>query len=70
MIDFDKKLEIAYKCCEPLKIECIKKELDTQLVGYKLENIERQNDEWTVYFTYQNEAHIMLSISSNKFSII
>ncbi len=70
MIDLDKKLEMAYKCCEPLKVECIKKELNTQLEGYKLENIERQNGEWTVYFKYQNEARIMLSISFNKFSIM
>ena len=64
------KLEMAYKYCKPLKVECIKKELDTQLEGYAFKSIERQNGEWTACFERPNEAHIMLSISFNKLSIM
>lgn len=69
-MDADKKLEMAYKCCKPLKVECIKKELDAQLEDYVFKNIERKNGEWTVCFEGPNEAHIMLSISFNKLSIM
>ena len=69
MMGADKKLEMAYKCCKPLKVECIKKELDAQLEGYTFKSIERQNGEWTICFEGPNEAHIMLSISFDKFSI-
>jgi len=70
MMAADKKLEMAYKCCKPLKVECIKIELDAQLEGYTFKSIERQNGEWTVCFEGLNEAHIMLSISFNKLSIM
>ena len=53
-----------------MKIECIQKELDTQLDGYTFISMEMQNGEWTVYFEGVNEANIMLSISSNKLSIM
>ena len=64
------KLEMAYKYCKPLKVECIKKELDTQLEGYAFKSIERQNGEWTACFERPNEAHIMLSISLDSFSVL
>ena len=70
MMDFDQKLEMAYKYCKLLKVECIKKELDAQLEGYKFENIEWKNSEWTVHYKDQNKAYIILSISFNKFSIM
>ncbi len=70
MMDIDKKLEMAYKCCKPLKVKCIKKELDTQLEGFTFRSIERQNGEWIICFEGSNESHIMLSISFNKLSIM
>ncbi len=70
MMEADKKLEMAYKCCKPLKVECIKKEFEEHLYGYTFKSIKRQNGEWTVCFDGPNEAHIMLSISFDKLSIM
>ncbi len=70
MTNFDKKLEMAYKCCKPLKVECIKKELEMYLEGYTFKSIERQNGEWTVYFEGANEDNVMLSISFNNLRIM
>ncbi len=73
MMDIEKNLEnleLAYKYCKLLKIECIKKELEAQLEGYTLKSIERKTGEWTVCFENLNGEHIILSISSDSFSLL
>lgn len=70
MMDADTKLEMAYKYCKPLKVECIKKELEAQLEGYTFKSIERETGEWTVCFENLNGEHINLSISLDSFSVL
>lgn len=69
-MDADKKLEVAYRCCKLLKVECIKRELYSQLEGYIFKSIKRENSEWIVEFKGPKEAHLMLSISFNKLNIM
>ncbi len=70
MMDTDTKLEMAYKCCKPLKVECIKKELEAQLEGYTFKSIERETGEWTVCFENLNGDCINLSILLDSFSVL
>ncbi len=66
----DKELEMAYKFCKPLRVECIKKELDEKLEGYTFKSIERQNRGYSICFEGPNNAYIMLSIYFDKLSIM
>ena len=70
MMDADTKLEMAYKYCKPLKVECIKKELETQLEGYTFKSIERETGKWAVFFEKLNGERINLSISLDSFSVL
>jgi len=70
MMDVDKKLELAYRYCKPLKVECIKKELEAQLEGYTFKSIEGETGEWTACFEGSNGEHINLSISLDSFSVL
>ena len=69
-MDDNKKLKIAYKYCKPLRVECIKQELEEQLEGYNFKSIERKNGKWATCFEDWNGNHINLFISSTSFSIL
>ena len=66
----DSKLEIAYKYCKPLKVACIKNELETQLEGYIFQCIERENDKWIVCFENFSRGRAYLTISLDSFWVL
>ena len=57
------RLETAYKFCFLLKIEAIKEEIDSLLVGYSLDDIKLQNGTFECEFSNGKNNTISLSIS-------
>lgn len=65
-MDKESRLESAYRFCFLLKIEAIKNEIDSFLVGYLLKDIKLQNGKFECEFTNGNNSTISLSISPRE----
>lgn len=59
-------LESVYRFCALLKIEAIKEEIDSFLVGYSLDDIKLQNGKFECEFSNANNNTISLSISPRE----
>ena len=60
------RLETAYRFCFLLKIEAIKEEIDSFLVGYSLDDIKLQNGKFECEFSNANNNTISLSTSPRE----
>ena len=60
------RLETAYKFCFLLKIEAIKEEIDSLLVGYSLDDIKLENGKFECEFSNGKNNTISLSISPRE----
>ena len=65
-MDKKSRLEMAYRFCFLLKIEAIKEEIDSFLVGYSLDDIKLQNGTFECEFSNDNNNTISLSISPKE----
>lgn len=69
MLDMQKQLSKAYKNSKLLRIDSIKKEIEQNLNGYTLNNIESNSEGWTCYYTDKNDNHILLTISFKEIKL-
>lgn len=60
------RLESAYRFCFLLKIEAIKEEIDSFLVGYSLDDIKLQNGKFECEFSNDSNRKISLTISPRE----
>lgn len=65
-MDKIKRLESAYRFCFLLKIEAIKAEIDSFLIGYSLEDIKLENGKFECQFSNDKNNTISLSISPRE----
>ena len=70
MLDIQKQLDRAYQFSKLLKIDSIKEEIENNLNGYTLENVEFKNGEWTCSYVNENDNHLCLTISLNNISLL
>ena len=70
MLDIQKQLDRAYKFSKLLKIDSIREEIEQNLNGYTLKNVEFKNGEWTCTYTDENDNHLSLTISLINVSLL
>lgn len=70
MSDMQKQLDRAYNFSKLLKIDSIREEIEQNLNGYTLKNVELKNGEWTCSYIGENDNHLSLTISFNNVSLL
>lgn len=70
MLNIQKQLDRAYKFSKLLKNDCIREEIEHNLKGYSLKNMEFEDEKWICSYIDENDNHLSLTISFNNVELM